>query len=418
MELFVLGTSHSVASGPVRERMHVEPHRVQATLNRLVEGGRILDEAAALVTCGRYEIYGVTRHPGRARRLLSRLMARETGIARAELEASAYLHVGRAAAVHLFRVASGLDSVVQGEAQILGQVRDVASDPAATATMGPTLRRLFQSAVACGKRVRTETDIGRGAASLAGASLALVQRRAGGLEGRTAVVLGAGETGALVARLLSKAGVARLRVVNRTLAHARELADRLGGTAHTLEELPALLDEADLVVGAATAPSHLVTPATLRGPRERTLYFIDLGHPRNVDPALAQRAHVEILDLEAIHRRTKAAREARAAQVPRAEALVDDEVGRFLTWMQGRQALPLVRAVREQVLSLARREAERHGRGLDAEQQEALQRFARSLARTLLHQPTTTLREANPQTTEGRHLLETARTLFGVEVSS
>jgi glutamyl-tRNA reductase len=419
MDLFVLGTSHSVAPGAMRERLHVDPERVQVTLLRLVDSG-LLEEAGALVTCGRYEIYGVAEHPTRARRLLARLMARETGVARGELEAHVYLRVGGAAATHLFRVASGLDSVVQGEAQILGQVREVVSSPQLTTTMGPTLKRLFQSAVACGKRVRTETDIGRGAASLAGASLDLVRRRAGGLEGRSAVVVGAGETGGLVARLLMKAGVARLQVVNRTPEPARQLASALGGTAHTLDELPALLAGADLVVGATASPTHLITPATLSGVplAGRTLYFIDLGHPRNVDPALSARAGVEILDLEDVERRTRAAREARAAQVPRAEALVDDEVARFLAWTNGRHALPVVRAVRERVLSMAAREAERHGQGLTPEQQEALRRFARALARTLLHEPTAALREADPHTDEGRSLLDSAGSLFGVEGST
>lgn len=417
MELFVVGTSHHVAPGPLRERMHVDPTRTRAALHRLVESGRLLDEAAALVTCGRYEIYGLTDHPSRARRLLARLLERETGLERTTLEQHAYHFVGRAAATHLFRVAAGLDSVVQGEAQVLGQVRDVLADAEATATMGPMVRRLFESAVSCGKRVRTETDIGRGAASLAGASLALVQRRAGGLEGRNAVVVGAGETGALVARLLRKAGVARLAVANRTAEHAAEIARSVGATAHGLDELPALLADADLIVGAATAPTHLVTGPMLDGLPERTRYFIDLGHPRNVDPALAERSGVEILDLEAIHERTQAARAARAAQVPRAETLVDDDVERFVRWARGRQTLPIVRALREDVLSLARREAERHGRGLDPAQQEALRRMARSVARALLHHPTTALRDADPDSDEGRRLIRSAESLFGVELT-
>lgn len=420
MELFVLGTSHSVAPGPVRERLHVEPERVRETLARLVEPERLLDEAGALVTCARYEIYGVSAHPTRARRLLGRLMSRETGLRPDELDSYAYFHVGGAAVGHLFRVAAGLDSAVQGEAQVLGQVREVASSPEATAVMGPILSRLFQSAVACGKRVRSETEIGRGAASLASASLALIQRRAGGLEGRTALVLGAGETGTLVARLLRKAGVGQLRIANRTLARAREVASTLGGTAHTLGELADLLNEADVVVGAATAPEYLLTPDLLAATGghtpggDRTRYLLDLAHPRNFDPAVASMPGVDLLDLEVVHQRALAARQARAEQVPRAEALVGEELERFTRWMQSRQSLPLVRAVREQVLTLAQREADRQGRGLEPRQQEALRRLARGLARTLLHQPTTALRDADPDTPEGRQLLATAETLFGV----
>jgi glutamyl-tRNA reductase len=419
MELFVVGTSQSVAPTRVRERMHVDLDEVYAALGSLLTERGILEEAIPLATCGRLELYCVSEEPDRALKVLVRLLARRTGVRSDELRPHIYALRGTTAVRHLFRVASGLDSVVHGEAQILGQVREAAHHPLAMTSKGPVLHRMFEMGLQTGKKVRTQTDIGRGAASLASASLKMVEREMGPLGEARALVIGAGETGALRARLLQKAGVGSLVVANRTTDTAHQVARPLGGTGAGLDRLPELLAEADLVVGAVTAGEWLVTTdmmrelVTSRGRRE--LRFLDLAHPRNFDPALAEIDGVTLLDLDHVFRRVEEARAARAAQVPRAEQIVREQAERFAQWLRSRRGVDVLKAVRRQVLELARAEAERFGQGRSEEEREQMRLLARSLARTILHTPTVALREADPESPEGRFLLETAPALFGVE---
>jgi glutamyl-tRNA reductase len=419
MDLFVLGTSQSVAPTEVRQRLHVRLEEVYATLGRLLTERGILEEAVPLSTCARLELYCVAPDVDHAERVLLRLMARRTGLRPDEVRAHGYAFRGERAVRHLFRVAAGLDSVVHGEAQVLGQVRGAAQHPLSAHGKGPVLHRLFEAALATGKRVRTETEIGRGAASLVGAALAMLKREAGSLEPLSVLVLGAGETGALVARLLRKSGVRHIVIANRTVETAREVAAQLGAEVRSLSELPVLIAGADLVVGAVGGGELVVTRDTLEGLRSAApspRYLLDLAHPRNFDPGLAEVAGIQLIDLEDVFEQVEAARDARAAQVPEAERIVREEAEEFVRWQRSRESVRVLTAVREHVLGLARVEAERFARGRSVEEREQMERFARSLARALLHSPTVALRRADPASPEGRALLESAGVLFGVNV--
>lgn len=417
MELFVLGTSQSVASARLRERLHVDLDEVYAAVEDLIERG-ILEEAVPLATCGRLELYCVARSPRRALGVLRRLVTAHTEIPGAELKSWTYAHHGEDAVRHLLRVAAGLDSVVHGEVQILGQVRGALHHPETETSAGPLLHRLFQRALSAGKRVRTETEIGRGAASLASAALSMLQREVGSMDDVTALVLGAGDTGALMARLLRKSGVGRLVVANRTVERARELVDELGGEAVGLDRVPELLGECHLVVGAVTADERVLGPEDLPREGPRPGFFLDLAHPRNFDPELASVEGVRVFDLDHVFERVEAAREERARQVPHAEAIVAEETEGFLQWLRTRENVDVLRAVRSQVLEVAQAVAERHGQGRTEAEQEDMRMLARSLARTLLHSPTLALRDADPRSDEGRWLLESATTLFGVSAGN
>jgi len=419
VELFVLGTSHSVASANLRERMHMDVADVYAGLSRMVGGRGLLAEAVPLSTCGRLEVYGVSDNPERARRVLRGLIAGKAGMTPEELDPHSFCEVGDGAVRHVFRVASGLDSAIHGEAEILGQVRDALHHPGTSDTAGPLLHRLFQHALAAGKRVRTETEIGRGSASLASAAVRLLESESGSLHGRTALVLGAGDTGALVAHLLRKAGIGRLVIANRTEERADVLAAEVDAEATGLGDLGSLLEEADIVVGAVARREELVGPGAFPAPQPgRTRYLLDLGHPRNFDPALGERADVRLFDLEQVFRRVEGAREARRSQLPRAEEIVREEAAEYMSWLRTREAVPVLKAVREQVLAIAESEADRRSRGRSEKEREELRQFARSLARTLLHSPTVALRDADPSSEEGRALLQSATSLFGVSTAS
>jgi glutamyl-tRNA reductase len=416
-ELFVLGTSQSVAPAHVRERMHVDRDDVYAGIRRLLDVPGLMEEAVPLATCGRLEVYCLSERPRRAVRVLKDLVSARTGLAHEELADHSYVRRSDEAVRHLFRVAAGLDSIIYGEAQILGQVREAMMHPCTDAVAGSYMKRLFQSALAAGKRVRSETAIGRGAASLAGAALRLLESEARTFDGMTALVLGAGETASLVARLLRKAGVARLIIANRTLFRAQLLAAEVGGEAWELHALPRLVTDADVIVGAVSGRDNLVTLDLMRpwqSEEGRRLYMLDLAHPRNFAADLAELPGVQILDLAQIFERVKAARAARAAQVPRAEAIVEAEVQNFVQWARGRETASVLRAVREQVLALAQQEAKRRGRGRSEAEQYELIQFARSLARALLHSPTVAIRDADPSSPEGQWILRTATTLFGL----
>lgn len=416
-EVFVLGSSQSVASAEERAHLHLDVEEMYDALGMLIARG-FLDEAVPLATCGRVEVYGVSQRPERALRVLRQLLARRIGVPSTHLEAHSYVHRNVDAAVHLFRVAAGLDSVVYGEAQIIGQVRDALEHPRTRDTAGTLLHRLFQHALGAGKRVRTETAVGRGAVSLAGASLALLQQELGSLEALSAVVLGAGDTGVLMARLLRKEGLTRLTVANRTLSKAERVAAELGGEATGLDDLPALVRDADIVVGTVAERDDLLTAAILRDvlaeAPERQRWFLDLAHPRNFHPDLAELPGAHIMDLDAVFEGVEAARQARAAETPRAEAMVREDADVFMKWLRTRQSAAVLTAVREHVLQIAREEAERYARGRSPEERERLLRLARSLARSMLHCPTLVLREADPDDDEGRRLLETATSLFGL----
>lgn len=419
-EIFVIGTSQSVASAAMRERMFVDLQEIYDTVEELMSSTELLEEAVPLATCGRLELYCVAADPDRAIKVLVRMMERRTGTERGGFQEHVYGLRGDTAVRHLLRVAAGLDSVVHGEAQILGQVRDAARDRRSVMTKGPVLHRLFETALATGKKVRTETEIGRGAASLAGAALGMVQREMDSLDSKTALVIGAGDTGSLVARLLAKSGVGRLILANRTLETAEDAAGPLGADAIGLDELHRGIARADLVVGAVTADDFLVTPETLASlngdGRPGTRYFLDLAHPRNFDPALADLSDVKLFDLDHVFERVEAAKASRAAQVPRAEGIVHEQTDHFARWLRSRQGVDVLRAVRQHVLDVAQEEASRFARGRSEEEQEEIRRFARSMARTILHQPTVALREADPESPVGRSILEAAPTLFGVAV--
>jgi len=416
MPLFVLGTSQSVSTLGMRERMHVDLHETCNVLSELRNVRGVLDEALPLATCGRMEIYGVTSDLPRVLRVLYGLTSRATAIPRDELRRHTYVLTGHEAVVHLLRVASGLESVVHGEVQILGQVRDALEYEGARSIKGPLLHRLFQRAITTGKRVRTETSIGRGAASLASASLKLLRGETAGLSGLRTLVLGAGDTGRLIAQLLAKEGVENLTVANRTPERAESLARELGCRAADLADLSELLPDADLVIGAVTAPGHLIGRDEVAALGESApRHFLDLAHPRNFDPTIDEVPGVRVIDLQHVFARVEEARASRAAQVPHAETIVTEEAAVFRKWICCRGSTSVVRSVRSHVLELAETEANRYARGLSEEACEALHRMARSLARRMLHTPTVALREADPETQDGRRLLESASVLFGVE---
>lgn len=413
MPLFVTGINHDTAPVAVRERLVLSERETEALLPRLV-GEAGLEEALLLETCNRSELYGVGEEAA-LRAALGILCAR-SGISGEQLEPYLYRHEEDAAVRHVFRVASGLDSLVLGEPQILGQVKQAWQLARSAGSLGPILDRLLQHAFAVAKRVRSDTAIGRHPVSIAFAAVRLAERLFTDLAEATVLLIGAGEMVELAARHLTERHIPRLIVANRTLAHAQEIAARHGGYAITLEELPAHLAEADVVIASTAAPQPIVDRRMIEDAlarrHRRPMFLVDIAVPRDIDPAVGELPDVYLYtidDLRLAIADNLATRREAAAQ---AELIVDLQVGHFLAWRRARDGSRLLRRLRERVF---RQREELFDRALamlenGKDPREVLHWFAHSLTNRFLHAPSAKLREAAGQ--GDLALLEAAARLF------
>jgi glutamyl-tRNA reductase len=397
MPLIALGVNHQTAPVDVREKVAVGETQMVDTLTALqqLEG---VEEAALVSTCNRTEIYARI-DDGRAPAVVEWL-ARRNGLSVDALSTYVYTHEGDAAVRHLFRVATGLDSLVLGEPQILGQVKDAWQQARAAGSLRTPLDRLFQQSFAVAKRVRTDTRIGAHPVSVAYAGVRLVRQVFADLDCARVLLIGAGDTIELAAKHLVNAEAKRLLIANRTLEHAQALASRVGGYALPLSEIPRHLTEADVVI-AATAAREPVLHASvvrdaLKARKQRPMFLLDLAVPRDIEPAVGELANAYLYtvdDLEQVISESKASRQAAAEQ---AEAIIDLSVEHFMAWWraQGHQdSLRALRRTAEQAKAEALAKArERLAAGESAE--AVMERLAHQLTNQLLHAPSTALRQA------------------------
>jgi glutamyl-tRNA reductase len=316
-------------------------------------------------------------------------------------------------------VSSGLDSIILGESQIQGQVREAWE--ASRAQAGPVLHRLFQTALHVGSRVRTETGLGMGTASAASAGVAVAGKIFGDLAGRTALILGAGDMAELAATCLSSEGVDITLVANRTQERARAIAERLGGRAVSLEEAWAHFATADIALCSTAAPHAVVTwervGAVIAGRRGRPLCILDLAVPRDVDPAVRQIENVFLYDVDDLQTVAAQATARRRDEIPAAERIVEEETDLFWAWFGGLGVVPVIKEFRARMDALRVAELERALKQLDhlsPEDRARVEQFSQALLNKFLHQPTVALREA-AEAGHGYGLLEALRRLFGVE---
>jgi glutamyl-tRNA reductase len=339
-ELVAVGLDHTTAGIGLRERVAFADADIPSALERLAgDAGAPLAQAAILSTCNRVELYGVVRwrlEPDE----LAALLALHNGLDPRELMGALYIHRGDEVPHHLAATAAGMHSLVLGEPQIQGQVRTALDQALAAGTAGPELRRLFESAVAAGRRVRSRTRLGRGVASVPHASVELACRRLGSLAGSTALLIGAGRVAELAARQLSKRGVRELLVLGRDASRAERLAARHGGQAVAPDRLGEALARAQLVIAATGAPGAVVRPADLAGRGAAPLLLIDLALPRDIDPAVAHLPGVEVHTLDDLDAFVEGTLRQRRAELPAAYAVLRAEVTRFTTWLGRREPVP------------------------------------------------------------------------------
>jgi glutamyl-tRNA reductase len=382
--------NHRSAPVEVRERVAFPPCAGRSFLRRLFEDG-VAREAVLLSTCNRTEVYAVVEEEGARSRVLD-LLAEDRGVAREPLERDTYWLTDAEAVRHLYRVASSLDSMVVGEAQILGQVREAYRTATELRCTGPVLNRLFHTSLRVGKKVRAETGVGDSSLSVPHVAVKLAEGVFGSLAGRRALVLGAGEMSELVIEHLKDRGVAEVRIANRTPERARHLAERVGGRAVAFEALTGELSEADVVVSSTGAGewvlgSESVAPAVESRPEP--LFFIDIAVPRDVDPVVQTLERVFVYDIDDLQAVVERNADDRGAAARQGERLIDPAVMEFMGWMSTLHVVPLIRELRDGAERIRRHELSRALARMDLSpgEEAAVERMSRSLVNKLLHGP-------------------------------
>ena len=419
-EVALIGCNHMTAPVELRERVAFTPEQALRAATELCQSG-VIDEALVVSTCNRSELYGVAEEPGDL--LPNTLVAYFSEfhkLSPRELNGRVYQHAGRQAARHLFRVASGLDSMMLGEAEILGQVREAYNRALGNGSTGPVLNRLFQGALEVGKRVRTETEIGARPMSVAAAGVKLAERIFGDFKGHRALIIGAGAVAEQVVEHLRGRGIGELQLVNRSFARAQELALRMGGKAAEWSVLETALDQPDIIVTSVSGSGYVLTRPMLERAMParggRAICVIDLGVPRNVDPEVEGLYNGYLFNIDHLGEIVEQNKKAREAEVPRAEAIIDEHVNKFLAWQSNLEGASVVEALRKRL------EAERQSliaahfngaqRGSDADR-ERLEKATRELVDRIVQLPASRLRRERKlrRPVEG---LTALRELFGL----
>jgi glutamyl-tRNA reductase len=399
-QLLTIGLSHHTAPLGVRERFVCEGAAAAGLMEGVAAHGG--SEVVLLSTCNRTELYLATADAAASERLVTAVLAAHAGLPEPEARRYLYVRHDLDAVRHLFRVAAGLDSLVVGEAQIQGQVRLALEQSAGAPARfsGPVLGRLFDTALCTGGRVRAETGLGRGAASVPSAAVELARKIFGRLRGRRVLVVGAGEMSELALQCLQNEGVEHVVVASRTLERARSVTERAGGTAATVERLPELLAEADILLTATTAPHPVVRRSALEpaiAGRREPLLVLDIALPRDVEPDVAELDNVFLYDLDDLRVVVESNLDRRRSEIADAERIVAESVADFDRWRRARGVAPVIRAMRGRAERVRRAEVERALRSLQhlgPEDRAAVEALTRQILAKLLHPPTARLREA------------------------
>ncbi len=417
MSVILVGLSHRTAPMGVRERHAVQAPALPACNAKLAQRPG-LREAAILSTCNRTELLAVAPDAASGDEQLVAFLRDEIGDGTL-LQSQLYALHDADAVAHVFRVASSLDAMVVGEAQILGQLKDAWRAAGEAHTLGPILHRLLQRSFRAAKRVRAKTGLGGASVSLARVGVALAREIFETFEGKTVLVVGAGEMAESALRGLRDAGARQITVANRSVEGARRLAERAGGLAVALDALEVELARADVALISLALERPLLVPALLAPVMERRqgrpLLLVDLGLPRNVDPAVNRLADVYLYDLDDLDAIAERGRSARAAAVPPAEAIVADECARFERWRAGQDAVPVIRALLARGEAVARAEVERAlSRPPAGVERAALERLAEGVVARLLHAPLERLR-SEAEESGGAYVADALRELFRLD---
>jgi glutamyl-tRNA reductase len=415
--ILLLGQNHRTAPVELRERLAFDETKV-GQLAKYLKEDEVIHEAVVVSTCNRVEIYAVGENTRSGQARLAGLFEKVHGIPLTEFGDSLYQEEDAEAIRHLFRVASGLDSMVLGEGQILSQVK---AGYALSRELGLTrevLHRAFHQAAACGKKVRTETRIGEGAVSVAFAAVELAKKIFQDLAKEKALLIGAGATGRKVAHHMKVFGVEDVLVTNRTAERGRALAENLGATWVPWENYGAYLSEVAIVVTAASVHSPLFTVETaqraLEGRGRRPLFLIDLGVPRDIDPQVGKKAGIFLYNVDDLENIVAESSRKRQGEAAKAEEIVDDQLCLFLEWLGSRSMTPTLKELRERLEIIRSQEIARARNRLDDEALAELERVSRRIVNKILHTPTVRMKDKAAKG-EGASVIQHVRHLFGLD---
>lgn len=420
MSLVAIGLNHRTAPLDLLERMTIGEADLPKALHALRARPHIT-EVVVLSTCNRTEVYAYVEKFHGAYQDIRDALSELCHVLPEDFSHHLYAHYDIDAVRHLFGVASGLDSAVLGEHEVLGQVRRAWELAQADGVAGPAIGTLFRHALEVGKRVRTDTSIGRHTTSVSQAAVQMASDRLGGLAGRSVLVLGAGEMGEGMVVALAEAGVAKVSIANRTWQHAVDLAARVNGEPVRIYDLPAALVEADLLLTSTGATSMIVESSdvadVMASRAGRPLLIVDIAVPRDVDPAAAQLEGVTLLDMDDLKAYADAGLRERQREVSAVRSIIDDELDRYVSFSTAREVAPIVRALHERAEQVRVAELERFAAklaGLDDRTRQAVEALTKGIVGKLLHEPTVRVKDA-AGSARGERLADSLRELFDLE---
>jgi glutamyl-tRNA reductase len=425
MNILLIGLNHRTAPIEIRERLAFTPQMLRSGLTHFDathSKAHLADvrEGAILSTCNRLEVYALVRDPEIARKAIIKFLSRACDVPQEEFSAYLYTCHNEEAVRHLMRVASGLDSLVLGEPQILGQITTAFEAALSQRAVSTVLSALFRAAIHTGKRARTETAIGVNPASISSVAASVAGQLLGELSQRQVLLIGAGEMGAIAVRALQQRGVSNIVVANRTFKNAEQLARAWGGKAISFQKLPEAMAGADIIITSTGAPHtilnrELLEPAMVNRPAH-PLFIIDIAVPRDVDPDVTEIPNVHLQDIDDLQSQVEDNVRQRESEIPRVELIVDEEVAQFMEWLSSLSAVSTITDLRRQIEQVRQRELERlfNRLDLDEREQKLVSTMSHRLINKILHEPTLRLkREAGLG--NGAAYTSTVRYLFSLE---
>jgi len=414
MNFYCLGINHRTAPLEVREKLWFSPEEIRSVVAELHQ--KQFSECVLISTCNRTELYYTIREDSANGEPLWRVLAHRKEAAGAVAEEHFYPIGSLNAVKHLFTVASGIDSMVLGDIQILNQIKEAYAISHELSATGSVMNRVFDTALRIGKRARTETEISDGAVSLSYAAAELSSKIFSDLTKRTALLIGTGETGTLTAKHLVGRSVGTLLLANRTRKHAEDLASELGGRVIDFGNILPQLESVDIVISSVDAPSHILSAQDLRQAMKtrgnRPLFIIDIGVPRNIDPAANSVENIFLHDLDALNQIVDKNLLHRKAEVPKVRQIILDELIQFNRRYATLEVNPTIEELREHVEAIRRSEVEKHLRRFSPDEREELEILTKRIINKILHTPTVNLKSGPERMRDKIHMV---RHLFGLD---
>jgi len=418
MNIILIGLNHRTAPVEIRERLSISDEKMGEALCKLISDP-IIEEGFIISTCNRVEVCAIVKETHKGFDAVKQFMARShPDLSPETLDPCLYMHASGNALRHLFRVASSLDSMIIGEPQILGQIKDAFDHAILHKTTGLVLTKALKKAISVAKRIRTETKIAESAVSISYAAVELAKKIFGKLDKKSVLLIGAGEMAELAARHFVNSGVESIAIANRSYDRALELAKTFNGIPIKFEDFTSEMVKSDIVLCSAGAPHYLIKPAEVEkviGLRQnRPIFFIDISVPRNIDPKINDLDNVFLYDIDDLQVAVETNLESRKKEALKAEDIITGEIEQFARWFKSLDAVPMIVAIKERAERIRLGELEKiAGKlgDLSPVQLQALEALTASIVNKLLHKPLTTLK-AEVHSTNGNMILEATRKLF------